>query len=176
MANKQKIKTVHCRYPKCSQLHETTELPKDEAVQGGSKNSYYHPDCYHTLQTVNKIRDLFVLEVDSTLTGKQVGMLVSTINNIIFSKKVDVNFLEFALEYMIKNKPGVLKHPAGLHYIIQNRDIINAWNKEKEQKIKTEIKNHETIMVNDEFLLDDLPEQKYTYKPQGPRSFADILR
>jgi len=46
-------KMVHCRYPKCMKLHESTELSKDDAVQGG-KNSYYHPDCYHMMQTVNK--------------------------------------------------------------------------------------------------------------------------
>ena len=63
-------KMVHCRYPKCMKLHESTELSKDDAVQGG-KNSYYHPDCYHMMQTVNKIRDTFIKEIDPTLTGKQ---------------------------------------------------------------------------------------------------------
>ena len=53
MAKKEKM--VHCRYPKCSKLHDTTELKESEAVKGGSR-SYYHPDCYHIMQTVTQIR------------------------------------------------------------------------------------------------------------------------
>lgn len=176
---KQVVKMVHCRYPKCMKLHETTELNKDEAVKGGSKNSYYHPDCWHTMQTVNKIRDLFIQKIDSTLTGKQIGMLVSTINNIIFTKKVDVDFLEFAVEYFIKNKPGKLRYPAGLHYIIQDRDAIGAWEKLRKQKMATEMKQkmEQLRQVNvEEVGALDAHENKIIYKPQKQTSFADILR
>lgn len=159
MAAKQKIKIVHCRYPKCSMLHESTELNKNEAVQGGSKNSYYHPDCYHTLKTVNEIRDLFCKEVDPAITGKQISQLVSIVNNMIFSKNVDVDMILFALKYFIRNKPGKLRYPGGIAYIVQDKDVVWAWNKEKERKVKEEIKSKaESVLVNDEFVLDDLPD------------------
>ena len=170
MANK--IKIVKCRYPKCSKLHESTDLPKDKAVAAGGSR-YYHPDCYHIMQTVNKIRDLFIKNIDSTLTGKQIGTLVSTINNIIFDKKVDVEYLKFALEYFIKNKPGKLNYAPGLHYIIKDKDVINSWKKYNEQKIRQEFKELRND-DNEEITELDLS-NSFVYKPQSSKSFADIL-
>ena len=170
-----KPKIVHCRYPKCKMIHETTELNKEDAVQGGSKNNYYHPDCYHILQTVNQIRDLFCKEVNTMMTGPQIGQLVSIVNNMIFSKKIDVDYIKFALEYVIKHKPGVLKYPGGMTYIVQDRDIMNAWNKEQDRKVRAEIKQ-KTIAVNDGFPLEFENDSSFTYKPQKARSFADILQ
>lgn len=145
---------------------------------GGSKKSYYHPDCWHTMQTVNEIKDLFIKEIDSTLTGKQIGILVSTVNNIVFTKKVDVDFVKFALQYFIKNKPGALKHPAGLHYIIQDDGAQAAWNKEKETRLwlemKAKMEQMQTEKQGEVFQL-DLPENDFVYKPQNKSKFSRIL-
>ena len=170
---KNKEKLVHCRYPKCMKLHETTELNANDAVKGG-KSSYYHPDCYHTMQTVNQIRDLFIKEINPLLTGQQIGMLVSTIHNIVFSKHVDIDYLKFAVEYFIKNKPGALKYPAGLHYVVQDKNVEAAWGKEQQRKIKNELKQkQETIIINDEFRL-DLPETAKTDNNKKSK-FSSIL-
>ncbi len=174
MAKQAKPKLVQCRYPKCSKLHETTSLPKEEAVTGGKKNYYYHPDCYHTMQTVNEIRDLFLREVDSTLTGKQVGMLVSTINNIVFTKHIDVDFLKFTIEYFVKNKPGALKHPAGLHYIIQDKSAIESWQKLQQRKIKNEISEQQKEVSNDYVIEFELPETNQ-YKTTTNKKFSRVL-
>lgn len=179
-----KISMVKCRYPKCLKLHESNELNKVDAVKGdGKSNSYYHPDCYHTMQTVNEIRDLFYKEIDPTLTQKQVGMLVSTIHNIIFEKKVDVDYLKFVLQYFIKNKPGALKHPAGLHYIIQDRDASVAWEKVNQQKIRAELKRQmqEAVdqlgeILGEEVELDfGTDDSKFVYKPQNKSRFSNVL-
>jgi len=176
MPKKKTVKMVNCRYPKCRNLHETTELKKDDAVKGGSKNSYYHPDCWHTMQTVNKIRDTFVKEINPLLTGKQIGALVSMVNNMIFSKGINVDFIYFALQYFIKNKPGKLQHPAGIHYIVQDSDVVKAWDNEQTRKIREEIREQQkTMTANDEFKLDPPEENSFKFVPQKARSFADIL-
>ena len=177
MARQQQEKLVHCRYPKCSKLHETTELKKEDAVQGGKGNYYYHPDCYNTLQTINKIRDLFIKEINPMMTGQQIGMLVSTVNNMVFSKKIAVDYILFALEYFVKYKPGKLHQPFGMHYIVQDKDVIASWKKEQGRKIRAEVKTqlkNNTHEDNEEIGL-DLSDADFTYKPSKPRSFADIL-
>ena len=183
MAKKSQPKLVHCRYPKCKFLHETTELKKDDAVKSGS-SSYYHPDCYHTMQTVNKIKDIFYKEVNSTLTGKQIGQLVSIVNNMIFSKHIDVDYILFGVEYFIKNKPGALKYPGGVAYVVNDKDVTAAWEKEQDRKIRAEIK-----IAMDEKLAglgninpDDageiggwkLPETNATYKSNRSK-FSNVL-
>jgi len=165
---------VHCRYPKCKFLHGTTELVKDDAVQGDSKNSYYHQDCYHTMRTVNQIRDTFVKEVNSTLTGKQIGQLVSIVNNMIFSKHINVDYILFALQYFIRYKPGALKYPGGIAYIVQDRDVESAWKKQQSQVIKSAIKASKPVDTATNNELDLAP--TFTYKPQKSNGFADILR
>ena len=176
MAKQKQEKMVHCRYPKCSKLHESTELKKEDAVQGGSGTiKYYHPDCYHTLQTVTKIRDLFVKEVNPIMTGPQIATLVSTVNNMIFSKNISADFILFALQYFIKNKPGKLHQPFGMYYIVQDKDVVDAWNKEKEQKIRAELKDkivNQDVINNAE---DNLPDFQIEYKSNNKSKFTKIL-
>lgn len=173
-----KPKLVNCRYPKCHLLHASTELSKDEAIF--YNNRYYHNNCLHTMLTVMKIKDLFIQRVDPTLTAKQIGMLVSTVNNIVFSKHIDVDFVLFAVQWIVDNKPGVLKYPAGIHYIIQDNDVKDAWNKEKRRQIKASMQeavNQLGKELNSPIEIDfGTPESKFVYKPQRQKSFADILR
>ena len=166
---------VHCRYPKCMKLHETTELSKDDAVKGGSKNSYYHPDCWHVMQTINQIRDLFIHEINPAMTGKQIGTLVSAINNMVFGKNIDVDFIKFALEYFVKYKPGSLHQPFGMYYIVENYDVINAWKKEQDRRTRVEIS--ESQKENNKNIEElDLQQADFTYKPVKSKGFEDILR
>lgn len=170
----QKEKMVHCRYPKCSKLHETTELREADAVKGGSR-SYYHPDCYHVMQTINQIKETFYREVNPTLTGKQIGQLVSIANNMVFSKGIDVDLILFAIKYFVKYKQGKLKYPGGIAYIVQDRDVISAWESEKQKKIRAEIREQQkNLGVNDDFVL-DLPESKTVYRQQNKSKFSSVL-
>ena len=174
---KQTEKLVHCRYPKCSKLHSSTELKKEDAIKGGKGSSYYHPDCYHTMQTVNQIKDLFYREINPTMTGKQIGQLVSIVNNIVFSKKVDVDFVKFALEYFIKYKPGALKFPGGMAYIIQDRDVVASWEREQQRKTKMEMQaalNRLGEETDEEIEL-DLEDNRFVYKPDNKSRFSSVL-
>lgn len=170
MSRKAAPKIVKCRYPKCNKLHETTEILKEDAIQHGK--SYYHADCLHIMLTVTEIRDLFYKNINQLMTGKQIGTLVATINNIVLEKGVDVDFLKFAVEYFIKYKPGKLQYPAGLHYIVQDKDVKNAWEKWQERTIKAELK-----MESKEYHEDtSLNTPSFVYKPQKQKGFADILK
>lgn len=177
-----KATMIRCRYPKCSKLHESVELQKEDAVKGGN-GFYYHPDCYHTMQTINKIRDTFITKVDPTLTGKQIGQLVSIVNNMVFGKNIDVDMILFSLQYFIKYKPGKLHYPGGIAYIVQDRDVISAWEKEKERRIKEELKqqmqaavNQLGEMLNSEIELDfGTEDSKFVYKPQNKSRFSNVL-
>ena len=174
MAKKQSEKLVHCRYPKCSKLHESTELKKEDAVKGGT-NSYYHPDCYHTMQMVNKIRDLFYKEIDPMMTGKQIGQLVSIVNNMVFSKSIEVDMILFALQYFIKFKPGKLRYPGGIAYIVQDKDMLEAWQKEKRRLIKATLDNLGKTLDAPAELDFGTEDSKFVYKPNKSKGFADIL-
>ena len=178
MAEKKNL--VHCRYPKCKYLHDSTNLLKSDAVQGGDKLFYYHPDCYHTMQSITKIRDLFVQHINPLMTSKQIATLVSTINNIVFNKGVDVDFLLFTVEYFINNKPGALKHPYGLHYIIQDKDVAAAWKKKQDKQIRQRMKEEiekqakkQAESVGDELNLDN--NTGFVYKPNNKSKFTSIL-
>ena len=171
MAKKIKPEIVQCRYPQCKRLHESNKLLKDEAVQHSEKG-YYHKDCYHIMKTIIYIRDTFVEKINPLMTSKQIGTLVSTINHIIFDKHVDVDFLKFALDYFIQNKPGSLNYPAGLHYIVQNNEVSEAWRKLQDAEIMKKIrdqqkKQEDEIDVND--FGSDIPDSSFTYKGNKPK-------
>lgn len=68
---------------------------------------------------------------------------MKTINNIVFDKKVDSEYLLFALKFAIAQNI-TLNSPFGLHYIINNTNIQKAWRSKQaraeEAKMKEEIK------------------------------------
>ena len=167
MAKKDEL-LVHCRYPKCKFLHETKELNKGDAIEGGSKGWYYHPDCYHTMRTINQIRDEFYTYVNSSLTGPQIGQLVSIVNNMVFAKHIDVEYILFALRYYIKNKPGSLKYPGGIAYIVQNRDVESAWKKQQDaivlDQIRDAMKKQEDEIIKEECIDFGLNNDDLIYK------------
>ena len=180
MAKKKQPVYVSCRYPKCTQLHDSNKVLKSEAFNNG-KGRYYHEDCYHTMQTVNEIRDTFYKNINPTMTGKEIGTLVSTINHLIFKKNVDVDYLKFAVEYFIKYKPGKLNYPAGLHYIVNDSDVKKAWDQKREGEVKAEIKakldkqiKEIADTVADNFDL-PIPEKKSAYKNDNRNRFSRIL-
>ena len=146
---------VICKYKNC--LHDTKELCKSEAVKKG--NSYYHADCLQTQEEIKEIIDLFKKHINPNPVYSQ---LQSVIKNIVFTKKLGSSFLLYGLKYYIGHKIP-LNYPQGLYYVIQNKDVINGYAKEKTKNIK------QSVEITEE------TESNFTYIPTKTNSFADIL-
>ena len=146
---------VTCKYKNC--LHDTKELSKTEAVKKG--NSYYHSDCLQTQEEIKEIIDLFKKHINPNPVYSQ---LQSVIKNIVFTKKLGSSFLLYGLKYYIEHKIP-LNYPQGLYYVIQNKDVINGYAKEKTKNIK------QSVEITEE------TESNFTYIPTKTNSFADIL-
>lgn len=120
-------KLVKCRYSHC--LHSSKELPVEDAVKVG--NYYMHQDCAAISKNIIEIRDYYYENVSNTVVMKT---LMATINNIVFQKKVDAEYLLFAVKYAVKNRIP-LRSPYGLHYLIDNARIKDAWEKNRKDKL-----------------------------------------
>lgn len=134
-------KTYKCAFRHCS--HESCEVLQDEAVKLG--NRYFHVDCANTYRNINEIKVLYNEKVSNTVVMPQ---LTSVINNIIFKKHVDSEYLLFALKSAISTKKKI-NYPQGLHYIIDDFRIKNAWEKKQLQsigKVKFEVKSNNEPM------------------------------
>ena len=134
-------KTYKCAFRHCS--HESCEVLQDEAVKLG--NRYFHEDCADTYKNINAIKVLYYEKVSNTVVMPQ---LSSVINNIIFKKHVDSEYLLFALKSAISTKKKI-NYPQGLHYIIDDFRIKNAWEKKQLQsigKVKFEVKSNNEPM------------------------------
>ena len=155
-----KNNTVICRYAKCK--HNSKELPKEEAVKIGA--AYYHKDCAKIKEDVETVVMLFINNVNPNTIVPQLRKVV---NNIIFDKGIDSDFLVFALRYYIDNK-YTLNYPGGLYYVIQNKTVLNAYASKikKEQAIALQKANVQHI---------EEPKEQFTYTPTRQRSFTDIL-
>lgn len=151
-----KSSTVICRYKNC--LHENKEINREEAVQSGTM--YYHADCLKTKEDIKQIINLFVTHINPNPVYAQLN---GVIHNIVFTKKLDSELLLFGLQYYINHKIP-LRYPQGLHYVVQNTDVVEAYNKFKIKDIKkttTIIENNDTAFV---------------HVPVKNRGFADILK
>ena len=147
---------VSCKYSSC--LHETKELNKEDAVKSG--NSYYHSDCFKTKEDIKQIIDLFKNHINPNPVYSQ---LQSVIKNIVFTKGLGSDFLLFGLKYYIEHKIP-LNYPQGLYYVIQNKNVVDAYNKEKVKNIKKNVE------------ITDETESSFTHVPVKNNGFADILQ
>lgn len=168
---KNDVKIVHCRYSKCNKLHESTELMKEDAIQGGGKK-YYHPDCYRVMVAINEIRDKFIREINPLITKQQVGILIGVINDIVFNKGVSAEQLSFTIDYFIKHKPGALKYPAGLHYAVQDNDAKTAWRKMQDKNTMQRFVKYN--FTNSDFVF-ELPEHDVVDNVSKRTKFSSIL-
>lgn len=164
--------TLKCRFSKCSCLHDSNDVLRDEAVRDGS-NYYYHPDCYEIKTKVAKYKDYFLDNINPSLTGQQTATLIATFYKLIFEKNVDIDFIGYALVYMAKYKPGKLKFPGGLYYVVQDTNILASWERHKTiiltQELSTRKEEYNQEQINDfEFNLPD--NSKTEYKVTGNRS------
>lgn len=163
MAKAEKIKIVKCRYSHC--LHESKELNAEDAVKVG-KSAYYHKDCCQTKENIAEIADIFVKRVDKNVAYP---LLTKTINNIVFNKKVDSDFLLFALKYHLDHgRP--LNYPQGMYYILSNEDMKKDYMIMQSKKIRKEQESMNTIVEENKL------ETSFAYKTKKKSGFESILR
>ena len=148
--------TAICKYSHC--LHNNREIEKRKAIRVG--NSYYHSDCFKTKEDIKEIVNLFKAHINANPVYAQ---LQSVINNIIFVKKVQSDFLLFGLRYYIEHKIP-LNYPQGLYYVIQNKDVANAYNKTKTKEIKKSVE------------ITEQTETQFKFVPTKNKGFADIIK
>ena len=135
---------MKCRYRHC--LYDSQDIPPGQEVKTG-KISYMHKECARYWKTIGSIVDLYKQRVNKNVLEKT---LLATINNIVFKKNVDPEFLLFALKYSLDHG-NHLSSPYGLHYIISNESCMTAWKREKALKIIREMKPPEVVKPAEEW-------------------------
>lgn len=92
---------------------------------------------------MEEVKKLYFENISSTVVPAQ---LVKTIQNIVFGKHIDSEYLLFAMKYVIACKIP-LNSPYGLHYIVDNYKIKQAWQtvkaNEEKRKVQEEAKKIE---------------------------------
>ena len=152
---------VKCRYKNCR--HETRELNKADAAVVGK--AYYHKDCYEEKETIERILKVYEERIDPYPIWVQVR---GVINTIIYKKKVDPKFLLFAIQHSLNNG-GKINSTYGLHYVVKDHRIIEAWEKRKREEARALISQAEFIAE------DDLtPNTDFNFTPKT-NSFAKVV-
>lgn len=157
-----KPKIVKCRYSHCS--HDSREMNAEEAVKSG--NAYYHPNCYEVKDNIRQITAMFTENVNSNVVHSQ---LAKIINDIVFAKGIASELLLFGLNYYISNKIR-LNYPAGLYYVVQNKEMLNAYKLSKQKKIE------KSWLAMDNFETEEDEEINFKIKTKRNTGFEAILR
>ena len=139
------MKQYKCGFSHCA--HADGKVTEDEAVKIGTR--YWHRDCYELSELIKEIRDNYLENISSSAV---VSFLNKVINDIVFGKKLEnkkvstaqsnleaARYLLFAVEYAIKHSIPIT-HVPGLYYLIDNKNIKKAYEKENEIKIQKEMK------------------------------------
>ena len=130
---------VKCRYKYCK--HETKDVVKEEAIEH-KKGFYYHPDCYREWKNKEKTVGLFLEKINR---NSPIPQLRNVINTIVNKNGVDSGLLLFGLQFYIDNNIEI-NYPAGLYYVIANKNVQEEWNKKKYEgyKVHVDLSNTET--------------------------------
>lgn len=155
-------KTYKCAFKHCK--HESCEVQQDSAIKVG--NRYMHEDCAKISENITKIRDSYYEKISNTVVMKQ---LISVINNLVFSKDIDSEYLLFALNHAISAKIPV-RSPYSLHYLVDNQRIKDLWQKKRATEIANEIKREaENVQIS-------TTASKFTYCQDNRNGFGGILK
>ena len=158
---------LKCDYSKC--LHDNREIKGSDGYYVETDSSIYHKDCFCVKTNADSVKKMFLNYVRGNTTQSQLERII---DEIIFQEGKNPieqsKFLNFALTmYISQRKP--LRYPAGLRYVIKNKDIIEAW----------ENKKNRFVVGDDEIIIDETLEQvkhDYSkYKPL-PRSVSRLIR
>lgn len=109
-----------CGYKHC---REDSKIPASEAVLIGNRR--YHKRCASDKEKIIEIRDLYIENIDDKVP---IAELVSVLNQLIFKKNVDIDYMLFAIKDVIRRKVRI-KSPYSLHYVAKNKKIIAAWDR-----------------------------------------------
>lgn len=138
---------MKCAYNNCK-LGGNVE--KDVAIK--FNNRYYHSECFDKKSCKERCSDLL----------KSKGFIVKNINlalkKIIDDNSANPKFVEFAIDYVLKNKKP-LNSPFGVSYYLENFELIQEFNRVERLRKIQELRDSEFEIDNVE-----VPEIKYTPK------------
>lgn len=155
-------KTYKCNYNHCSCDDELTD--ENRVVIG---NRSYHKKCAEIKELIIKIRDYYIENVSNTVV---VSQLVNAINNIVFTKEVEAEYLMFCLENAVKSGKQI-KSPYYLHYLVDNNKNKSEY--KSKSKVKENIISKVKAEITTEFNFDSAPEP---IKVEEYSGFEKILK
>lgn len=106
---------MKCGYPYCKL---NGNVDKKEATKIGSR--YFHKECAEKKEVKSRLSKTLI----------EFGFMQKNVNialkSLIDTKGVDVKFLEFTVNYIVKNKLD-LNSPYGIGYYLENYKIIKGY-------------------------------------------------
>lgn len=148
---------MKCAYSRCF-CEEKSLDDKDVVI---INNKRFHSQCYSVREDINQIKILFHDHINENVVWTQ---LINVINTIIFERGCTAGFLLFGLKYYIEHKIP-LNYPAGLYYVVQNKDVKREWDRLKANEIKKQMIQNTTVDNG----------QQFTYRPIKTKGIGDLL-
>lgn len=122
-----KDKEYKCGYGHC--LTPEVKIPASEVVMVGKKR--YHKECAELHAKIERIKRIYFDFLDNKSDYVQV---VGVINNLIFKKGYDADFVEFMMKYAAVYCSQNVKSPYILHVIIDNGIVGRKYKNEQLRK------------------------------------------
>ena len=150
---------VCCTYKHCR--CESRDIPLTEAIK--ICKAVYHEVCLNEWNHIKEIKKVYYENISKTVVQSVLGRVI---NDIIYGKNIDAEYLLFALNYALSHNYKI-NSPYGLHYIIDDYKIKNQWKLDKNRKILNQNKNIEIIKTED---------TPFSFNPTKQKGFNDIIK
>ncbi len=145
-----------CVFKYCK--YQSKDILLDDFIKINDR--YFHKECAEIYNNIEEIKKIYYEKISNTVV---MSLLVNVINNIIFVKNIDSNYLLFAIKYAV-NKNIKINYPQGLYYIIDNYKIKDAWKKKQISKIK-----------NTKFEIKEVKQPKFKMKASHSKSISNLF-
>lgn len=132
------------------------EFIASDPVADGKRR--YHAECLRNKDIKAKIRDFYINQICPTVVVTQLN---SVIKNLIETKRVPPEFLLFTLKFIKRNNRR-LNSPMGLHYFVNDGQIMEAYENSSAPKI-------------DFGGVATEPNELAGFKPPARKNLADML-
>ena len=116
-----------CKYGHC--IHPEEKIPASEVVMVGKNR--YHKDCAETREKVEIAKRIYFDHIDDKADYVQT---LAVLNNLIFDKKLGVDYIIFVLKYLVAFG-GKVKSPYVLHHVAEKNKIVQEkWADERKRR------------------------------------------
>lgn len=117
--------TRKCFWAHCDHEDHMIDLKSESYIKDDKTNKCYHEKCWHEKLVLSDTINDFLNKVDPNASRTY---LRKELNRLVYQEHVPCEYVQFIVNYVADHHMG-LKFPGGIKFYLDNKQVVEAWNR-----------------------------------------------